>query len=122
MVVWGRPACTEHDALDGNLYKLYLELGGEGEDAGTGIEFKVPFEVSANPATGQLSTNVSELVQAPYSEVRIHLNGGPRASLDTPAACGPATTTADFTPWSAPGLTPEGLLGGYAGRELCDVL
>jgi hypothetical protein len=104
----GQSACTPEDAADGNLYKLYLELGGEGELANTGIEFKVPLEVEANPATGQLTTVARELVQAPYSEVRIRLNGGPRAPLDNPAACGAAVTTADFTPWSAPGLTAEG--------------
>ena len=38
----GEAACTEQDALDGNLYKLYLELGGTGALADTGIKFKVP--------------------------------------------------------------------------------
>jgi hypothetical protein len=105
----GQSPCTEQDARDGNLYKLYLELGGTGEFADTGIQFKVPLETEVNPATGQLTAFAKELVQAPFSEVKIHLNGGPRAPLANPAVCGPATTTADFTPWSAPGLTPEGL-------------
>ncbi|HEY5194269.1 MAG TPA: hypothetical protein VIJ39_10415 [Solirubrobacteraceae bacterium] len=102
-------ACTEQDALDGNIYKLYLELGGTGEFADAGIQFKVPFDVEANPATGQLTTVVQKIVQAPVSEVKINLNGGPRASVDNSAVCGPAVTTADFTPWSAPGTTPEGI-------------
>jgi hypothetical protein len=106
----GQAACTTQDALDGNLYKLYLELGGTGEFANTGIEFKVPLETQANPATGQLTAIAKNLVQAPYSEVRIHLNGGPRAPLDNPAVCGTATTSADFAPWSAPGRTSEGAL------------
>jgi hypothetical protein len=106
----GQAPCSEQDALDGNLYRLYLELGGTGKYAETGIEFKVPLETEANPATGQLTAVARELVQAPYDEVIIRLNGGPRASLDNPAACGPATMTADLTPWSAPGLTPEGAL------------
>src|ERR1700691_2173448 len=100
--------CTEQDVRDGNLYRLYLELGGTGQFANTGIEFKVPLETEVNPATGQLTAVSKELVQAPYNEVRIHLNGGPRAPLANPAVCGPATSTADFTAWSAPGLTPEG--------------
>jgi uncharacterized repeat protein (TIGR01451 family) len=103
----GQAACTDQDALDGNLYKLYLELGGEGELANTGIEFKVPFDTEVNPATGQLTANVRELVQAPYSEVRIHLNGGPRAPIANPPSCGSALTTADLTPWSAPGRIEE---------------
>ena len=99
----GQAACTEKDALDGNLYQLYLELGGEGELADTGIEIKVAGKTDANPATGQLTTKFLENPQAPFSELKIHLNGGPRAPIDNPAVCGPATTTADFTLWSAPG-------------------
>jgi hypothetical protein len=106
----GQAPCTEQDALDGNLYRLYLELGGTGELAETGVHFKVPLETSANPATGQLTTRTLGTPQAPFSELKIQLNGGPRAPLDNPAACGPAVATADFTPWSAPGQTPEGLL------------
>jgi hypothetical protein len=106
----GQSPCGEQDVRDGNLYKLYLELGGTGEFANTGIEFKVPLETDVNPATGQLTAVSRELVQAPYSEVKVHLNGGPRAPIANPAVCGQATTTADFTPWSAPGATPEGAL------------
>jgi hypothetical protein len=102
----GQSACTEQDALDGNLYRLYLELGGTGELAKTGVHFKVALQTDANPATGQLTTRALGNPQAPFSDLKIHLNGGPRAALDNPAVCGPALTTADFTPWSAPGRTP----------------
>ena len=108
----GQAVCTEQDALDGNLYRLYLELGGTGELAATGVHFKVPLETEANPATGQLTTRALGTPQAPFSDLKIELNGGPRAPLDNPAVCGPAVTTTDFTPWSAPGQTPEGQLVG----------
>jgi hypothetical protein len=106
----GQKACTEEDARDGKLYRLYLELGGIGELADTGVHFKVPLETLADPATGQLTSRVVGIPQAPFNELKIHLNGGPRAPLDNPATCGSAVATADFTPWSAPGETPEGLL------------
>ena len=105
----GEEPCTEQDALDGRLYRLYLELGGKGALADTGVNLKVAFDTEANPATGQLTTVVENTPQLPFSELKIRLNGGPRAPLDNPAVCGAATTTADFTPWSAPGITPEGL-------------
>ncbi len=105
----GENACAEHDAADGDLYRLYLELGGTGELAKTGVHFKVPLETQANLATGQLTTRVVGTPQTPFSELRIRLNGGPRAPLDNPAVCGTAVTSVDFTPWSAPGVTPEGL-------------
>jgi hypothetical protein len=107
----GERACSEADVRDGNLYRLYLELGGSGQFASTGIQFKVPLETHVDPATGQITAVSSDLVQAPYSEVKIRLNGGPRAPLDNPPACGPATTSSDFTPWSAPGTTLEGAFG-----------
>jgi hypothetical protein len=102
----GQAPCTEEDALDGNLYQLYLELGGTGEFAKVGIQIKVAGKTEANPATGQLTTVFDENPQTPFSELKIHLNGGPRAPIDNPAVCGPAVTTTDFTPWSSPGTTP----------------
>jgi hypothetical protein len=102
----GEPECTVQDAADGNLYELYLELGGTGALGGDGVNLKVPMSVEANPATGQLTTVVQNTPQFPFSELRIRLNGGPRASLDNPAVCGQATTTTDLTPWSEPGTTP----------------
>jgi hypothetical protein len=101
--------CTEEDARDGNLYRLYLELGGTGLLAKTGVHFKVALETEANTATGQLTTRATGTPQAPFSELKIQLNGGPRAPLDNPAACGRAVTTSDFTPWSAQGTTPQGI-------------
>jgi hypothetical protein len=106
----GQAECTEADVRDGKLYRLYLELGGTGELAKTSVHFKVALENEVNPATGQITARTLGTPQTPFSELRIHLNGGPRAALDNPAACGPAVTSADFTPWSAPGTTPEGLL------------
>jgi hypothetical protein len=100
----GENPCTEQDALDGNLYRLYLELGGTGPLANTGVNLKVEGKVEANPATGQLTSVFENTPQLPFSKLEVHLNGGPRASLDNPAVCGRATTTSDFTPWSAPGI------------------
>jgi hypothetical protein len=102
-------ACNNKDALDGNLYQMYLELGGVGPLGDTGVNIKAHGYVEADPATGQLTAKFLENPQAPFSELKVRLNGGPRAPLDNPAVCGPALTTADFTPWSGPGITPEGL-------------
>jgi hypothetical protein len=102
----GQGACTDKDALDGNLYQLYLELGGTGKLGNTGINIKVRGFVEANPATGQLTTKFLDNPQTPFSELHVSLNGGPRAPLDNPAVCGLAVTTSDLTPWSAPGTTP----------------
>ncbi len=105
----GQAACTEEDALDGNLYQLYMELGGTGEFGDDGVQIKVPGFTEANPATGQITTRFLNDPQLPFSELKIHLDGGPRAPIDNPAVCGPASTTSELTPWSLPGTTPEGL-------------
>jgi hypothetical protein len=97
-------SCGAADAADGNLYRLYLELGGEpGEE---GVDVKVEAEIQANPATGQLTLTLTESPQLALSELRIELTGGPRALLDSPATCGTSTTTSDLEAWSAPGTTP----------------
>jgi hypothetical protein len=106
----GQPACTIQDALDGRLYQVYLELGGRGELADAGINIKAHGYVEANPATGQLTTRFLQNPQTPFSELKIDLAGGASAALDNPPVCGLAMTSARFTPWSAPGTTPEGLL------------
>src|ERR1700728_402655 len=111
-------SCKEEDVRVGNLYRLYLELGGTGQFADTGIHFKVPLESDVNPATGQITGVSHDLVQAPFSEAKIHLNGGPRAPIANPAVCGPALTTADLTPWSAPGVTSEGLFEAGTPDEM----
>ncbi len=96
--------CTEADAIDGNLYRMYVELGGEpGEE---GLDIKVEAKVQANPATGQLTLTLIESPQLPISRLSIKLTGGPRALLDNPATCGPSRTTSDLQAWSAPGTTP----------------
>ena len=102
----GELPCTEEDALDGKLYRLYLELGGVGALAETGVNIKVAGDTEANPATGQLTTRFEDNPQLPFTKLKVQLNGTPRAPLANPSECGSATTTADFTPWSAPGTTP----------------
>ena len=73
------------------------------------MNIKVEGKVSVDPATGQLTTSFLNNPQLPFSDLRIELNGGPRAPLANPQSCGEALTSADFTPWSAPGTTPEGV-------------
>lgn len=102
----GQPPCTEADAVNGGLYRLYLELGGAGALADAGVNIKVAGTVSANPATGQLTTTFAQNPQLPFSELKVHLNGGPRAPLANPQGCGEARTAAQLTPWSSP-FTPD---------------
>jgi hypothetical protein len=105
----GQPPCSEKDAADGELYRLFLELYGQGE-FGEGMSIKLEGRVEVNPATGRLTVKLSEGPQLPLSLLKLELDGGSRALLDNPATCGPATMTADLVPWGTSGTTPEGML------------
>lgn len=100
----GQAGCTEHDAIDGNLYRLYIELGGKNTERreSQGVLVKLEADVAANPATGQLSVRLTNMPQLPISDLSIQLYGGDRALLANPTTCGPATSTAELEPWGAP--------------------
>jgi hypothetical protein len=115
----GQAACSEADAVDGNLYRLYVEVGGNGEPD-EGVDIKLEGEVQANPATGQLTVKLIESPQLPLSTLDIDLTGGPRALLANPATCGPALTSAALEPWSAPGVTPPPASLSTAGTPDAD--
>lgn len=99
---FARRACSDQDAVDGNLYRLYVELGGRGSQRNVGALIKLSVTVQANPATGQLTVGISDAPQLPISRLSLRMFGGERALLANPPKCGPATTTADLEPWSAP--------------------
>ena len=96
----GQPGCSTASATNGELYGLYLEV------AGSGIVIKLHGVVSADPATGQLTTTFQENPQFPFSELKLKLDGGQRAPLANPETCGTFQTTSDLTPWSTP-FTPD---------------
>jgi hypothetical protein len=95
--------CSPQDAADGKMVRLFLQLVGEGED---GITVKLAGTGQVNQQTGQITTTFDETPQLPFSELKLTLQGGSRATLANPRACGEVTTTADLTPWSTP-FTPD---------------
>jgi hypothetical protein len=85
-----------------SLLALYISI----HDPETGIVVKLPGKVSPDPVTGQLTVSFEENPQVPFEDLELHTFEGPRASLRTPATCGPKATDATFTPWSAPESGP----------------
>jgi hypothetical protein len=92
----GQPACTEASATNGELFGLYIEVEG------SGAIVKLAGSVAADPVTGRLTAEFDDQPQLPFSELRMHFKGGPRAPLSNPPECGEATTTSVLQPWSAP--------------------
>lgn len=75
-------------------------------DPVSGVLLKLPFSVSLDQATGQVTATVKETPQAPFEDAEFSFFGGDRAPLATPARCGSYESAASFTPWS--GAAPIG--------------
>jgi hypothetical protein len=83
--------------VGGALLGLYLVF----ESAENGIVVKMPARVDPDPVTGQLVATVDGSPQQPFSSVRLHFPGGPRATLLNPPRCGTYEISAGLSPWSA---------------------
>jgi hypothetical protein len=81
-------------------FTVYLTFEGHG------VHIKIRGTVTPDPATGQITTTFDENPELPFSELKLHLNGGSRATLANPSSCGSYAAEADFTPWSTP-FTPN---------------
>jgi hypothetical protein len=86
----------------GTLLAIYIVV----DDPTTGVLVKIPAEVRSDQSTGQLSAVVSDSPQFPFSVLRTHFFGGPRAALKTPTTCGTDQVNTVLTPWSAPDSGP----------------
>jgi hypothetical protein len=103
------------DPTSGEEYRIFVVAESSQYD----ISARLLGKVIADPQTGQLTTvfddkplgniPVPGLPQVPFKSVRIKLNGGDRAPLTSPGACGPNKATAAMTPWSgSSAATPSG--------------
>lgn len=82
----------------GSLIALYLSVEG------SGVLVKLAGEVSLDPVTGRLTTTFKSNPQLPFSDLKLHFFGGPRAALVSPPSCGTFQTTSTLTTWA--GLAP----------------
>jgi hypothetical protein len=97
--------CDAKYAEEGKLFRLFLQARG------SGVTIKLPGTLSVNPSTGQVTTRFLENPQLPFSELKLNVDGGPRAPLANPSTCGIFTATSDLTPWSSP-FTPDATPSG----------
>ncbi len=90
----------------GSLLALYLVAEG------SGAIVKLAGEATLDPVAGQIGVRFGEdplrtlavgrpqfLPELPFTAVKLHFFGGPRAALVTPSACGSYTTTSRLVPW-----------------------
>ncbi len=77
-------------------FPVYLTL------AGHGVLVKVKGTVVADERTGQITTVFDENPELPFSELKLQLNGGSRATVANPSVCGEYDAESELTPWTAP--------------------
>jgi uncharacterized repeat protein (TIGR01451 family) len=95
----------------GSLIALYLVVEADGAIV------KLPGEVSLDPVSGQITASFDKNPQLPFSDLKLHFFGGPRAALVTPGACGSYTTTGKLTPWSSE--TPTAVSSSFEVTQGC---
>jgi hypothetical protein len=94
--------CSPRDAQDGRMVRLFLQVVGEGD---SGIVVKLEGHGQINQQTGQLTVTFDNNPQLPFSDLKLTLGGGSRATLANPRLCGPVGTNMDLAPWSSPFTT-----------------
>jgi hypothetical protein len=66
---------------------------------GPGVVVKFVGALHVDPVTGRFSTTLANLPQLPFHRLSLSFDGGPKALLASPLACGPATTVGRFVPY-----------------------
>jgi uncharacterized repeat protein (TIGR01451 family) len=83
----------------GSVFGMYVVV----QDPVTGVLIKIAGKTLTDPNTGQITGVFNENPQLPFSDLKLHFFGGPRAVFATPEGCGTFTTTSSLAPWSLEG-------------------
>jgi hypothetical protein len=82
----------------GNLLTLYVIA----RNPEIGVIVKQALKLTPDPVTGQLTTEVDQIPQLPFSKFHLAFRPGQRAPLITPPACGVYSVLGALSPWSVP--------------------
>ncbi|TMK57359.1 MAG: hypothetical protein E6G51_06225 [Actinobacteria bacterium] len=85
----------QNDNPFNSLLAMYIAVKGPG------FYLKLPGKIDLDPVTGQVTTTFDDNPQLPFEKLRLELDGGPRAALTTPAACGNYAAQAEFLSWAS---------------------
>ncbi len=95
----GKPAGKP---IEGPPYTIYLNA----ESARYGVRVLLKGTAVPNLATGQLTVTFNENPQAPFSNVKLHFNGGAFAPLANPLVCGNSAVLPEFAAFSGKSSFP----------------
>jgi hypothetical protein len=103
----------------GGEYRMFLIA----EAPSYGVGMRLEGRVRANAQTGQLTASFTDGPQVPFEDIELHFNGGPRAPLANPLACGPIAPAAAITPYggepAAAAATSEFVVDGDGSGGPC---
>jgi hypothetical protein len=85
--------------LPGNRYRLFVNADGHG------ISVRLKGTVTPDPNTGQVRATFDDNPQLPFSQFRLDFDGGSKAIIASPQACGATTGTGTLVPWSGGGAS-----------------
>jgi hypothetical protein len=88
----------ETGPITGPPYTMYIDA----ESARYGVSVRVRGSATPNPTTGRVTASFTENPEQPFSNLTLHFKGGALAPLANPLTCGPATTEANFSPFTIP--------------------
>jgi hypothetical protein len=83
-------------AAGSGLYRVAFEIRSDDD----GVDIKLPGEIRADAATGQLRATFDNLPQLPFSSLNAHFKSGQRAPLVLPRACGTHSVETRLTGWN----------------------
>ena len=88
--------CSGQDAQEGKMIRVLVQASG------SGVIVKLDGSISVDQATGHLTLTINEAPQLPVEELKLDLDGGPRALLANPTECSVALNgSAQLTPYSS---------------------
>ncbi len=88
------------DPTSGQEFRIFIDA----EAPESGVESRLIGLTKADPITGQLTTEINEAPQVPFTDVKLHFDGT-NSVLTSPPTCAAAETTSTMVPWSTPAST-----------------
>lgn len=112
-----------NEALTGSLYvakqdenPFHSLLAGYLVARASGIVLKLAGKFELSPS-GRITAVFEDNPQAPFSNMELHLKGGPHGVLTMPARCGTYETEYELTPWS--GNAPTSGVSSFTVDQDC---
>ncbi len=85
---------AQNDNPSHSVLGIYVVVQGDG------VTLKLVGQVHADPTTGRLTASFKDQPQLPFTDFKLHFNGGSRASLASPEECGSYSSSSVLSPWS----------------------